>query len=884
MWIEFHIDGQPIKVPCQESEAINEIFPRCETKLQKKIDMRFLNFIYNGKVAQNNIPLAQVINEDDRNRNILCILVNQNDFDQIAHNIVTCPKCLCEVDLSWQAYKAKLKCPNGHFFNNLSVLEFEKTQELELSKIVCDICKQTKFVDCLPENFKRCSKCKINLCKDCEEIHLKEFNKKKRNKHLEYIKEFKLENFQCLIHKKNFNSFCQICEKDLCCECRIEHQCGKIKEYSEMISDINELSGKRENLKKYRKIFNEQVNEIIEHLNELKNNIDSYIELTSDLLDKFNPFKTNYKMIQNIKSINLDEAIYDLTKINLNDDLINKFKDMMYLNKKIKYADEITLIYKINPGATKIKIFDEDFVKENSDKCYIIVNDIKTELKSHLYINQDFQENTLQIMVILKNINNIVNMKNAFKETSLMSTMDISKFDMINVSSLESTFEDCKYLDQLPKLEWDIKKVKSLKKMFCRCESMKSLYLKNWNTKNVIDMSNMFQENISLLSIKGLETFDTSSCENMESMFLGCKKLDNLEDISKWETLKLENMSSLFKNCSSLENIPDISKWDVSNVKDAHEIFYGCESLISLPDISSWDTSNFSDIQGAFCKCSSITSLPDISSWKLKNVNSLANLFANCQHLLKMPDISGWDMSNITNISHLFDNCHSLESLPDIIDWNISNVEKMNGVFNNCYNLKYMPDISKWNTSNVKEMSNLFAGCKNLTYLPDISNWITNNVTKMNLLFNECSNLEYLPKIDNWDMSNVVDITSMFRNCSSLVSLPDISKWDVSNITSMRSLFCGCKLLEAFPDFSDWNMGKVRDISWMFYDCISLNNIPDITNWNIKDKVKKFEFFKKKSVENESQYLGVNLMNIENINIQRRQYCLQTGMNIPYMG
>ena len=155
MWIEFHVDGQQINVPCQENEAIYEIFPRCETKLQRKIDMRFVNFIYNGNVAKNNIPLAQVINEDDRKRNVLSILVNKNDFDEITHNSITCPKCFCEAEMSWEGYKAKLKCPNGHFFNNLSVREFEKTQELELSKIVCDICKETKFIYCNPENFLR---------------------------------------------------------------------------------------------------------------------------------------------------------------------------------------------------------------------------------------------------------------------------------------------------------------------------------------------------------------------------------------------------------------------------------------------------------------------------------------------------------------------------------------------------------------------------------------------------------------------------------------------------------------------------------------------------------------------------------------------------------
>ena len=101
------------------------------------------------------------------------------------------------------------------------------------------LCRLSHFLNMLFDiNNKLCY-----ICGESEEIHLKEFNKKKRNKHLEYIKEFKLENFQCLIHKKNFNSFCQICEKDLCCECRIEHQCGKIKDYSEM-SDEEILKNK----------------------------------------------------------------------------------------------------------------------------------------------------------------------------------------------------------------------------------------------------------------------------------------------------------------------------------------------------------------------------------------------------------------------------------------------------------------------------------------------------------------------------------------------------------------------------------------------------------------------------------------------------------------
>ena len=841
------------KVEFQEDESIEDIYPRCNSN----ISIESLFFLYNGGYIDTSIPLSRLINRHDRADKKLSILVYEIGEDGEINCSVICPKCYCEATLRIKDYKCFLICTVGHVFNGLSAQEFKETQKIELSKIVCDICLKKNYTQCKKGAFLRCDKCGIKICcEDCKENHIENLNKnkKKRRKHSNLIKEFRIGNNVCLEHKKSFNSYCQICEKDLCSKCIPNHKCGKIIKYSEILPDIDESENKRKELKNAQNIFGEQKNEIIATLNELTKNMDSYIQFAFEILDKCNNPRINYKMIQNIKSINLDEAICDLNKINNNDNLINKFEYMIDLYNKIKYANELTLIYKINSENSKLKILDEKFIENNSNKCKIIVNDKEMELKTHLDINKDYKENTEQIMIQLTNINKITNMEYAFKDTSLLSLKDISKFNMINVVTLEGAFQNCRYLKDLPELSLNTINVKNYSKMFSGCSNLKYLCLKNWKTKNVIDMSSMFQDDNSLQNIKGIEAFDTSNCKNMECMFLGCNHLNNLEDISSWKTQKTENMSKMFKGCNSLSNIPDISNWNISNVKNINEIFCGCESLISLPDISNWNTENIKKIQGLFYGCSTLTTLPDISKWKLNNINSLEQLFAYCSKLI---------------------------SLPDIDKWNISNVENMNEIFLNCENLFYLPDISDWNTSNVKNMNKLFSGCKNLTYLPDISKWNTDNVITMNSLFSECLNLISLPDINLWNITNVQNMTSMFYNCYSLISLPDISKWDVSNIISMRALFCGCKKLEDFPDLSNWNMRKVNDISWMFYNCDSLNSFPDINKWNINKNIKKFKIFWKKSKEIEKNKLGINLFDIKNINIRARQFCIQTGIKIP---
>ena len=297
-------------------------------------------------------------------------------------------------------------------------------------------------------------------------------------------------------------------------------------------------------------------------------------------------------MINNIKSINIEEVLTDLNQFNNNVNLVNKFQNIMNLYHRMKYSNELTLKYKVNKADKKVKIFGEEFVRNNNNKCKINIEGEEFELKSEINVHKDFQNNKNEMVVILKNINTITNMKNAFKDTSLVSIPDLSKMDMTNVETMEGTFQNCVYLENLPELDLNVKGVKNMKRLFSGCRNIKNISIKNWKTGKNQDMSYMFHDNRELKFIKGLKSLETSNVKSAECMFSECCKLEQIEDISQWKTSNLIYMGEMFKGCKSLTTLPDISDWDTLKVKDIHEFFYGCEKLISLPDISKWKTKN----------------------------------------------------------------------------------------------------------------------------------------------------------------------------------------------------------------------------------------------------------------------------------------------------
>ena len=248
-------------------------------------------------------------------------------------------------------------------------------------------------------------------------------------------------------------------------------------------------------------------------------------------------------------------------------------------NGKIKY-----ILKKDNKNKTeiiKIKIFNEDFVKNNESNFIIRYNNQELNLTPFLEIS---------------------NGKNSF-EINLLQ----------------------------------INKITNISKMFSGCTELDSFQgLSELNTENITDISDIFA-NTTIKILPNISKWNTSNIINMSGIFKGCKFLFSIPDISKWDTSKVTNFSSMFWGCSNLEELPDLSKWNTSKVKTMKEMFSGCSSLKKLPDISNWDTTQVSNMKMMFYGCIGLNSLPDLNKWNIKNLKSYFFMFQCCKTTLNFP-------------------------------------------------------------------------------------------------------------------------------------------------------------------------------------------------------------------------------------------------------
>ena len=527
---------------------------------------------------------------------------NMKDFK---HHV--CPKCHMIHLITFKNYKINLSdCGNKeHDKNNLLFDEYKNL--LQEENLNCENCGRTNknmYVYYGDNN-------NIILCKNC----------KNQNQNQDKIIKYELFNIKCLIHRKNFISYCLNCKKNICqiCEQTHQHQ-DQIIKFRDLDFEINV-----ENRQKFDE-FKQEIDDIIGKLNKIKENINYYLEIIEEINHGIKD--DNYYIYENIKGINSynEEIIKDLDEVkkktnikekfnklieiyelmtnsndnstnnhnnNVNNNVNNNSNDsnsrnqrqpsVLTLNNDSTHIDtrikiEMKLKYKIDKKLKelkKLKIFGDQFVKNN--KCKInfenetaIYNDLLpnenfTELKEEELDNREGteKEKTINIYLIIENITNLSYM---FCDCQNINSLDISGFnnnDFINLKNLSYMFYNCTSLKSLSISEWDSSNVTDMSYAFSNCKSLKSLSnIPNWETKNVESMEGMFRNCINLESIDGIKDWHTSNVKYMNSMFCNCQKLENIDPFSQLDLHNVVDMNNIFAECSNLE---DISSFSINN-------------------------------------------------------------------------------------------------------------------------------------------------------------------------------------------------------------------------------------------------------------------------------------------------------------------------------
>ena len=629
MIAEFNFNGIKTTIQCKPDEKMKDICQKYANKIE--IDKNNLYFSYNGKAGKEfneELMFEEMINSEDKTRNLMTILVFSNELknnsvitDIIKSKDVICPECKESIKMDIVNYKVILSdCKNNHKFDKILLNEFDDTQKIDRIKIICDICETSNKSNAYNKQFFRCNTCQKKICPLCQSKH------DKSHKMINYDDK----NYVCETHNEIYNSYCEKCKINLCTMCEGEHKHKKIY-FKDIIINKDDLIAQMEEIKKNIVLFNNRAKFIINIVNDVLDKINKYYKIYEDIINNYDDKNKNYEILCNLNKIKYNNINQELDNIIKSESISRRFKSIynMYVQMNL---DEISIIYDNNEKKKEIKIFGEYFVENNKKNCKMIYKGVEYELKEK-YNFGIFEKITDQFEIKLKGMTNVINMSSMFSYvTQLSSLPDFSKLNTINVTNMSSMFNQCTSISSLPDIS-------------------------NWNTSNV---------------------------KYMGFMFHNCSSLLSLPDISNWNTSKVINMVDMFSNCISLSSLPDISKWNTSNTTDMGNLFNSCTALVSLPDISKWDTSNVINMAGIFSNCSSLSSLPDISKWNTSNVTNMENMFNNCSLLSSIPDISKWNTSNVTDMSCMFSCCSSLTSIPDISNWNTSNVTNIEKMFLEC--------------------------------------------------------------------------------------------------------------------------------------------------------------------------------------------------------
>jgi len=531
--VEFDYKSSKISIQATNEEKMREICHRFLLKSQANIDN--IIFIYYGTLINLDSSICQIINEFDKERKIMSILAVDNNIEKENKSIIRSPYIICPICKETSRFEVKdykiniFNCKNGHKTNNLLLSEFENTQFVDESKIICDKCKINKKSNTFDKMMYICNKCNMNLCPLCKESH------DNSHKIINYSQKF----FVCNKHNKEYNSYCKECKQDLCLYCEKEHKQHNKILYSEIIEEIREeinLIEIKLFIKSSLDAFNSIIKSVRDKLNNILKNAEIYSKIIESNFSNYNIFKINYNILQNLKynlnsmRLETNDILKDCSEI-IRDSTYKEFIHNIFKMYNCLNKNEIELLYNIPKNEKQIKIFGEAFIEKNKDLCKIIHNNTEYNLTSNFNCS-NIKENILKIK--LRGIN--------------------------NVAFLDSMFEGCSTLSHLSDFS-------------------------NLDTTYIISMNNLFK-NSKCPKLPNISGFKTNNVHKMEGLFQGCSLLESLPDISNWDTSNVSKMNSMFSGCSSLKSLPDISNWDITLALSSNgmeKMFVDCPKSLIIP-------------------------------------------------------------------------------------------------------------------------------------------------------------------------------------------------------------------------------------------------------------------------------------------------------------
>ena len=385
--VEFNYNNSKIIIQCKEKDILSTIIDQFLLKVKQNKENVY--FFYKGVELNQSNKFNEVANIDDKNRKKIEIIVqdkvvkNEKDTQPslIKSKYAICPKCNDYINLSINSdFTLTLNgCKMGHKFDNMSMIDFEKSQYVDQSKIICQQCKATNKSKTLENKFFICCNCNMKLCPLCKSSH--------NESH--YIIDYEEKDYICYTHKDTYNSYCKDCKKDLCTSCQKEHNGHNLIKYENILPNENKLIEELKKTEEFIEQYKLKIEVILSELINLNEKLEQYYNFYENTIKNFDiKKKKNYSIIQNINNI------IDYNNLHTKDlghemkTSTNDIIDLLFYKK-----NEGPLIY--DDGNITIYIVDENLITQFKDKKICIMTtesiDKNDESKVDMFIRDTKQ-------------------------------------------------------------------------------------------------------------------------------------------------------------------------------------------------------------------------------------------------------------------------------------------------------------------------------------------------------------------------------------------------------------------------------------------------------------------------------------------------------------
>ena len=376
--IEFIYRSVKTIIQCQEEEKISEAIQKFMTKATKSKDD--LVFIYNGNKLDEELTFKEAANNIDKINNLMKVLVyNLSEDEKVSplkkSKYIICPECGENSRISINNFQVSLyDCKNGHVTQNIKLKEFEKTQYINQSTIICDICKERNKSESFDNKFFICFDCKKNLCLICKDKHEKE--------HLIFDYDDRI--FYCQDHSDGYICYCCDCRKDLCALCENKHSGHQLISCGSILPDKKACQLELKNLSARIKSLKKDIKDIISKLSQLNESLDSYYEIYNNMVINFDVRKRNYSTLQNINDIKLYNKSFmqKITEIINDSNIKTKLNDLLDLFTQMSFNEE-----KINEENKKCENEESEGDNKNEKKETNAENNNETIEDKNYYDN-----------------------------------------------------------------------------------------------------------------------------------------------------------------------------------------------------------------------------------------------------------------------------------------------------------------------------------------------------------------------------------------------------------------------------------------------------------------------------------------------------------------